>query len=233
MRPHERHGKNAAIDASLPDPEGGTARLARDLACAPVGTVGRAKGEHTAFREASERCGLRAVCTQKQEPAPRHQVDQPAKRRQHRFEVVVDIGVVEFDVVDDGDVGQILQELGGLIEKRTVVFVSFDHKRRAGASNAVTGSVLTEIARDTTDKHRRVYSAMREQPPSERRGRRLSVRAGNHDRAGVPKEMLSNGLRQRHVTDLAVQVRPRALDSHVIWRCRSRQDRSTDRCDRR
>ncbi len=71
-----------------------------------------------------------AVCTEQQKTSPRHEIDESSKCGQYSIEIVVDVGVVEFDVVDDSDVGQILQELGGLVEKCTVVFVSLDDKRR-------------------------------------------------------------------------------------------------------
>ena len=41
--------------------------------------------------------------------------------------------MVELDVVDDGDVGQILQELRGLVEEGAVVFVAFDDELAAAA----------------------------------------------------------------------------------------------------
>ena len=43
----------------------------------------------------------------------------------------IDVGVIELDVVDDGDVGQVLQELRGLVEVGAVVLVALDDERRA------------------------------------------------------------------------------------------------------
>ncbi len=46
----------------------------------------------------------------------------------HGVEVGVDVRVVELDVVDDGDVRQVLQELRRLVEERAVVLVALDHE---------------------------------------------------------------------------------------------------------
>ena len=40
--------------------------------------------------------------------------------------VLVDVGVVELDVVDDDQFGQVVDELAALVEKRGVVFVALD-----------------------------------------------------------------------------------------------------------
>ena len=79
-------------------------------------------------RVASSAQRRRAVGAEQQQAAPRHQVHQPPERERHGVEVGVDVGVVELDVVDDGDVGQVLEELRGLVEERAVVLVAFDHE---------------------------------------------------------------------------------------------------------
>ena len=47
----------------------------------------------------------------------------------NRIEIGVDVRVIELDVVHHRDVGQVLEELGGLVEVGAVVFVAFDHER--------------------------------------------------------------------------------------------------------
>ena len=71
---------------------------------------------------------MRTVSAEQQQAAPRHQVDQSPERQPHRIEVGVDVGVIELDVVDHGNIGQVLQKLGGLVEERAVVLVAFDHE---------------------------------------------------------------------------------------------------------
>ena len=69
---------------------------------------------------------VRAIGSEEQKPVLRHEVHQPTERQQHGIEVGVDVGVIEFDVADDGDVRQVFQELGGPVEEGAVVFVALD-----------------------------------------------------------------------------------------------------------
>ena len=48
---------------------------------------------------------------------------------------------------------------------------------------------------------------MGQQPSGQRRRRRLAMRAGQHDGARAPEEVIANGLRQRAVADLALEHR--------------------------
>ncbi len=73
-----------------------------------------------------ERRGVRAVAPEQQQPGPRNEIREAPERQPDLVEVRVDVGVIELDVVDDGDVGQVLQELGRLVEERAVVLVAFD-----------------------------------------------------------------------------------------------------------
>ena len=68
------------------------------------------------------------------------------KASQDGIEIRVDVGVIELDVIDDGDIGQILEELRRLVEERAVVFIAFDDEV-AALADAVARSlaVSTEI----------------------------------------------------------------------------------------
>src|SRR5438046_1872506 len=68
-----------------------------------------------------ERTGGRAVGAAQQQPPARHERDEPAKCERHGVEIGVDVRVIELDVVDDGDIRQIFQELRRLVEERAVV----------------------------------------------------------------------------------------------------------------
>ncbi len=127
-----------------------------------------------------------------------------AEGEHHRVEVGVDVRVIELDVVDHGDVGQVLQELGGLVEERAVVLVAFDDEV-ASLAEPIAGTVLAEIPGDAADQHARIDAAVRQQPAGQRRGRGLAVRAGDDDRPGAPEKVLANRLGQRAVADLAIQ----------------------------
>ena len=60
-------------------------------------------------------------------PLPRHQIRRSRRNAvAQRLHVRVDVRVVVFEVADDGDVRQVLQELRRLVEERAVVLVAFD-----------------------------------------------------------------------------------------------------------
>ena len=81
-------------------------------------------GRPRASRQTRRASGLSAPSSSR--PCRGTRFTSRAKRQPHRVEVRVDVGVVELDVVDHRDVGQVLQELRRLVEERAVVFVAFD-----------------------------------------------------------------------------------------------------------
>ena len=149
----------------------------------PVRAVRQSERLDAATRAASQRQRLGVVGADQQQPAPRDQVHEAAEGHADRLEVGIDVGVVVLDVVDDGDVGQVFEELGGLVEERAVVLVPFDDELAAAADPVAAAEVLGDAA----DEHARVGAAMRQQPAGQRRGGRLAVRAGNDDRARRPR----------------------------------------------
>ena len=149
---------------------------------------------------ASARASASSAPTQ-QQPAARNQVDEAPERQPDRLQVGIDVGVVVLDVVDDGDVGQVLQELRGLVEERAVVLVPLDDEL-AAAADAVAAA---EIVGDAADEHARIGAAVRQQPAGQRRGRRLAVRAGDDDGARAPEEVIADRLGQRAIADLPVE----------------------------
>src|SRR5687767_5432093 len=61
-----------------------------------------------------------------QSPILRHEVHETAKSELHRVKIFVDIGVIEFDVVDDSQLRQVMHELRTLVEVGSVVLVGLD-----------------------------------------------------------------------------------------------------------
>ena len=53
-----------------------------------------------------QRRARRTVGAEQQQPAPRHQIDQPPERQRHGVQVGVDVRVIELDVVDDAMSGR-------------------------------------------------------------------------------------------------------------------------------
>ena len=167
----------------------------------PVGAVAQPERLDPALRPLAERHRLGVVGAEKQQAAAGHQVHEALERHADRREVGIDIRVIELDVVDDGDVRQVFQELGGLVEECAVVLVPFDHELPAAADAIAALEVLGNAA----DEHARVGAAVRQQPPRQRRGRGLPVRAGDDDRPGAPEEMIADRLGQRAIPNLPVE----------------------------
>jgi hypothetical protein len=154
------------------------------------------------------------------EPGARHDANQPAERELDRFEIAVDVGVVELDVLDQDDMGKIVQELGRLVEKRGVVFVALDDEVRAAPDPKAAG----EILRDSPKHERRISPRRLEDPGEQRRRRGLSVGSGHDHRPVATNEQLFERLGQRrvahtgveHVFDLGIAARERVPDHDQI-----------------
>src|SRR5439155_16407591 len=151
-----------------------------DVVRLPIDVLARAERLDARYRGRRQLARRGAVGADEQETTAWHEVDQPAKREPHGIEIGVDVSVIEFDVVDDGDVRQVLQELRRLVEERAVVLVALDQEI-ATLSDAVARSVIAQIGGDPAHEHARIQIPMRQQPSRQRRGRRLAVSTGDHD----------------------------------------------------
>src|SRR5206468_674918 len=103
-----------------------------------------------------------AVDTRNDQPGPRDDIDETAKRRLDGLEIGVYIRMVKLDIFQKNDPRQVMQKLGSLIEEGGVVFVSFnDEIRPVGHLKATT-----EVLCDAADKKRR-FSARHVQYPGQ------------------------------------------------------------------
>src|SRR2546422_8906965 len=94
-------------------------------------------------------------------------------------------------VVDDRDLGQVMDELAALVEERRVVFVALDDEPFAvGEARA-----LAEIVRNAADEIARVQPVVLEDPREQARGRGFPVRAGHDDGAFATDEKLPQQIR--------------------------------------
>src|SRR5579859_7398252 len=59
----------------------------------------------------------------------RHRSDEMVKLSLDRREIGKNIGMIEFEIIQDGHVWPIMDELRPLVEERRVVLVGFDDKR--------------------------------------------------------------------------------------------------------
>src|SRR5262249_50620516 len=73
----------------------------------------------------------------------RNDVNQAPETEFDRVEIGKNVRVIELDVVDHQQLGEIVNELRALVEKCAVVFVPFDHE----IARVIEERTLTEIAR--------------------------------------------------------------------------------------
>ena len=134
MRAEQRQLERAERRPGSPDVERRRCRRDRfEIVRLPVGAV---RSPNVSTRQRArfcERQRIGVVGAEEQQAAARHEVDETPERQRIGVEIGVDVGVIELDVVDDGDVRQVLQELRGLVEERAVVFVAFDDEVAAAA----------------------------------------------------------------------------------------------------
>ena len=78
--------------------------------------------------------------------AARHQIDEPLECDLHRFEIGVDVGVVELNVREDQRVGKVVQKLRPLVEEGRVVFVAFEDEGARGTKLKAGAEVLRDAA---------------------------------------------------------------------------------------
>ena len=119
----------------------------------------------------------------------------------NRREVFKNVGVIEFEIVEDGDLGQVVDELAALVEKGRVVFVALDDEPLAVRE----ARALAEVVRNAADEERRVQLVVLEDPGEQRGRARLAVRAADHDDALAAHEKFLEQLRQRAVTQLVLE----------------------------
>ena len=109
--------------------------------------------------------------------------------------------MVELKVVDDHRLGQVVDELAALVEKRGVVLVALEHTPFAvGEPRA-----LAKVVRDAADEKTGVESVVLEQPGEEGGGGGLAVRAANHERVFAAQELVFEQFRQGTVRQLVLE----------------------------
>ena len=129
---------SAQLHASDRPPESSTSNsepssapgASRALHCAPP-PPSRAKpsrGVQQPIASVAASCGSAALQTRR--PGARHGAHQVVELALDRGEVGIDVGVVEFEVVEDRGARPVVHELGALVEERGVVLVGLDHEER-------------------------------------------------------------------------------------------------------
>ena len=94
---------------------------------------------------------------------------------ENRVQILVDVSVIKFEIVDDEPVRPVVHKLGTFVEERCIVFISFDNEALAAAVSCGDA----EIRGDATDKKPGFQAGLFEDPCQHTRSRRFAMRAGN------------------------------------------------------
>ncbi len=135
--------------------------------------------------------------------AARNRADEVVELRLDRGHVRKDVGVVEFEVVEDRRARPVVDEFRALVEERRVVLVGLDHEERAVRQSCGN----REVDGHATDQESRFQSRVLKDPREHRRRRRLAVRAGNRQHPLVVQDVLVQPLRPGNVGQAGVQDR--------------------------
>src|SRR4051812_7447545 len=103
---------------------------------------------------------IRIITVGEQKTVARHEADEKFKLLFDRIQIFKNISVIELEIVDDRDFGQVMNELAALVEKRGVIFVAFDDEPFAvGEARA-----LAEIVRNAPDEIARIQTVVFKNP---------------------------------------------------------------------
>src|SRR6266404_1296109 len=123
----------------------------------------------------------------KEQTVARNESDEMLERSFDGLEVRKDICMIELEVINNRNLGQIMHKLAALIKKGGVVLIPFNDKPFAiGKPRA-----LAQVIGHASDEEARLQTVMFENPGQQRHRRRLAMGAGNHQGAfAADEEML-------------------------------------------
>ncbi|EKD96756.1 MAG: hypothetical protein ACD_23C01287G0002 [uncultured bacterium] len=129
-------------------------------------------------------------------------------------QVVKDVGMVEFQIVQHRRARAVVHELAALIEKGGVVFVGFNDKQRAGVERPVAcdgtprgaqAGRHPEVQRHAANQKARLQSGTFQNPGQHRRGGGLAVGSRHSQHMSALQHLLGQPLRAAGVGQAGVQ----------------------------
>ncbi len=148
---------------------------------------------HPALRASNHLAHVGILAVGDDHSAPWHDGHQLAERALHRRQIGKNVGVVKLDIIQDHRVGQVVDELAALVEKRRVVFVALNNETLPLPYPRPAAEIVGYAA---NQKPRR--QTCRLHHPRQQRGRRrLAVRAGNHHGMFAAQKTVPHQFRQR------------------------------------
>lgn len=171
-----------------------------DVGDAQVGMFAHADGDDFDHAELcggvfADVCAVGAVCVDVDDAVFGNDAQQAFEGEFNFFHIGVDVCVVHLDVVDDDDLGQVVEEFGAFVEEGGVVFVALKY--------AVVGvckvAAAAEVACDAADHEARVEAVVLHEPGEHGGGGGFAVGACDNVVLFAPEEELFHGLGEAHV----------------------------------
>ena len=146
-------------------------------------------------------CTVGAVCVDVDDAVFGHDAQQALEGEFDFFHIGVDVCVVHLDIVDDDDLGQVVEEFGAFVEEGGVVLIALEH--------AVVGvrkvAAAAEVAGDAADHEAGVQPVVLHEPSEHGGGGGFAVGAGDYKVLFAPEEELFHGLGQAHVAQVFLE----------------------------
>ena len=121
-----------------------------------------------------------------------------------RAEVGKDVRMIEFEVVQDGRLGPVMNKLAALVEERGVVFVGLDDEKLRRLGAVQTGRDF-KIARHAADQEARCIAGIFEDPGQHRRRGGLAMGTGHRQHPAAGQDVLGDPLRPAGVRQTAIE----------------------------
>ena len=125
-------------------------------------------------------------------------------------EVGENVGVVVFEVVQNGGARSVVHKLAALVEEGGVVFIGFDHEKRRAAGRIGFGRLRqaggnAEVLRNTADEETGSQAGVFQHPGQHGGGGGFAVRTVHAEHSADVQHVLGQPLRAGHIRQAAIQ----------------------------
>src|SRR5436190_8271118 len=124
-----------------------------------------------------------------------------SERAPNRFEVVENISVIVFEIIDERDFRQVMDELAALVEKGAIVLVPFNDE----PFTVRKPRALAEIVGYSADEVAWTKPIVFEHPSQQGSGGRLAMGSGHHNSALSANKIFPEQLGERAEAQLVIQ----------------------------
>ena len=118
-------------------------------------------------------------------------------------EIGEDVGVVVFQIVENGGARAVVDEFAAFVKKGGVVFVGFNHEKGRFVLRQAGGNV--EVLRDAANQKTRAQARVFQYPRKHGRGGGFTVRARHGKHPMLAQHVFGKPLRPRNIGQIAVE----------------------------